>query len=58
MSIFKENLTEKQQEILRYIKKNSFTRIPTYAKIAENCGLSVKGAWDNVKILKKKGALK
>ena len=55
-----KELTDRQKQILNfiaeYIKMNSYP--PTIREIAENYGISVKGAHDHITALRKKGHLK
>ena len=56
----KEALTERQREILSFIKsfrkKNGHS--PTYNEIAEHFGMKDSGAFDAVKKLEEKGYIK
>jgi repressor LexA len=55
-----KNLTDRQKEVLEfisaYVGKRSYP--PTIREIAERFSISVKGAYDHVKALEKKGALR
>jgi repressor LexA len=55
----KRELTERQKEILsfieQFINKNKYP--PTIREISQNYGISVRGAYDHLKALKKKGAI-
>ncbi|MBN1242473.1 MAG: transcriptional repressor LexA [Spirochaetales bacterium] len=55
-----KSLTERQNEVLAFItdhvERHSYP--PTIREIAEHFGISVKGAYDHVKALEKKGALR
>ncbi len=55
-----KNLTERQKEVLEfisgYVSKRAYP--PTIREIAERFSISVKGAYDHVKALEKKGALR
>jgi repressor LexA len=54
-----KELTERQREVLafisEYIKSHNYP--PTIREIADNFSISVKGAYDHVAVLKKKGRL-
>jgi repressor LexA len=50
-----KGLTKKQAEILDYINANVKLVIPTFRDIAGNFGMTVKGAYDHVKAIEKKG---
>jgi repressor LexA len=52
------DLTEKQQAIYEYIRDNQITAIPTFREIAKKFGMTVKGAYDHVISIEKKGWLK
>lgn len=52
-----KELTEKQKAILEYMTDNLQVVFPTYRDIAHKFGFTVKGAWDHVKAIKKKGYL-
>jgi repressor LexA len=55
-----KELTERQREVLAFITEyiNSNTYSPTIREIANNFSISVKGAYDHVDVLKKKGYIK
>jgi repressor LexA len=55
-----KNLTERQQEVLSFISQfvESHAYPPTVREIAERFSISVKGAYDHMKALEKKGALR
>jgi repressor LexA len=52
-------LTQRQREMLRFITEyiNTHTYAPTIREIAEHFAISVKGAYDHVAALKKKGCI-
>ncbi len=56
----KKNLTEKQEEILLFIKEkireSGFP--PTVREIGEQFGITVKGAYDHLKAIEKKGFIR
>ncbi len=55
-----KELTDRQQEILdfltSFIEKNSYP--PTVRETAKAFSISIKGAYDHIKALEKKGAIK
>ena len=55
-----KELTERQKEVLDFIEGYIRDRPypPTIREIAENFGISVKGAYDHVKALEKKGCIR
>ncbi len=53
-----KDLTEKQEAVLRYMKENQTVVCPTYREIAEEFDIRVKGAYDHVEALIKKGFIK
>ena len=55
-----KELTQRQREVLTFIKSyiNTHTYPPTIREVAENFSISVKGAYDHLYALKKKGQLK
>ncbi len=54
-----KDLTERQRQVLAFITKyiKAHTYPPTIREIADNFSISVKGAYDHVAVLKKKGRL-
>ena len=60
LGIKMKELTQRQREVLTFIKNYIHTRTypPTIREIADNFSISVKGAYDHVHALKKKGHLK
>ncbi len=55
-----KDLTDRQKEVLAYISSFSeeHSYPPTIREIAERFGISVKGAYDHVKALERKGTLR
>ena len=50
-----KELTERQEEILKYMTENQATICPTYGEIASEFKITRKGAYDHVGALIKKG---
>lgn len=55
-----KNLTGRQREVLDFIisYKNRYSYPPTIREIAENFRISVKGGYDHLKALEKKGSIR
>lgn len=53
-------LTERQADILQFIIdfKKGKDRSPTFREVARNYSITVKGAWDHLQALRKKGYIK
>ena len=52
-----KDLTEKQQKIFNYMKDNQIMSCPTYREIAKEFNITLKGAYDHVELIMKKGFL-
>lgn len=54
-----KDLTDKQREVLAYIEQYRVEHkySPVIREIAEHFGVSIKGAYDHVTALRKKGAI-
>lgn len=50
-----KELTPRQQEIFNYINDNMVYVPPTFRDIARHFNMTVKGAYDHVKAIEKKG---